>query len=259
MTFPQYKNKHNKAPSVSPTYFTKGSKIHDKTAIFIYTRKILAYLKKELNAKPLLGNKHEFNSLGLYEDKKRGILIVHLPIGAPITSSATDELVSLGTKRFIIFGLAGSLRNDLTHGNVVLCSKSLRDEGSSYHYVRPKAYAHPTKNLKDKMKSLMEQEKIDFRVGPSWTIDAPYMETKSEIEHYAKKGILTVEMESSAMFSVVERRRHEGYNLEVVAIFLISDIVSESEKYKFINSNSDYKKYKLEDRVKEMANVFKKI
>lgn len=260
MTFPNYKNKHNKTPTISPTHFTKDSEIKYKTTIFIYNRKILKYLKRELDTKPIPNNKHEFNSLGLYESKKYNILIVHLPIGAPVTGGATDELISIGTKQFVIFGLAGSLRKDLTHGNVVLCSKSLRDEGLSYHYVGPGTYAYPTKKLKDKVEFLMRKENITFYVGPSWTIDAPYMETKEEIEYYSKKGILTVEMESSAMFSVIDRRSGEGHNLEAVAIFLISDVVSEDEnKYKFITSSADYKKYRIEDRVKEMANIFKKI
>lgn len=260
MSFPNYKNKHNKTPKTFPKYFTKHNKLKYKTAIFIYGRKILKYLKKELELKAIPNSKHEFNSFGLYENKKHNILVVHLPIGAPLTGVVTDELISIGTKQFIIFGLAGSLRNDLTHGSLVLCSKSIRDEGLSHHYVASGIYAYPTKKLKERIKILMNKEKIKFYIGPSWTIDAPYMETEEEIEYYGKKGILTVEMESSAMFSVINRRRREGYNLEALAIFLISDVVSENEnKYNFIRSSADYKKYKIKDRVKEVANIFKKL
>ena len=258
MAFPHYKNKHKKEPVIHPSYFVKG-KMKYKTAVFVYTRTLLKFLIKFLDAKFMPYSRNKFNSFGLYESKKYKLLIVHLPIGSPVTSVATDELIASGVKRFIIFGFAGSLRDDIPYGNIVLCSKSLRDEGSSYHYVGPGTYAYPTK-LKDKVESIMRKEGIKFYVGPSWTIDTPYMETKEEVEYYAKKGILTVEMESSSMFSVVNRRNHEGYRLEAVAIFIISDLVTKSkDEYTFIRFPAHYKKYNIKDRVFEIANVIKKL
>jgi purine-nucleoside phosphorylase len=37
---------------------------------------------------------------------------------------------------------------------------------------------------------------------PTWTTDAPYRETVEEITRYRGEGILTVEMEAAALFTV---------------------------------------------------------
>ena len=69
------------------------------------------------------------------------------------------------------------------------------------------------------------------------------LETKEEVEYYRKKGILTIEMEASAMLSVIKRRNKEGYNVEGGAIFLISDVldVRDESEYNFIMAE-EYKK-----------------
>jgi len=48
---------------------------------------------------------------------------------------------------------------------------------------------------------------VTYHVGPVWTTDAPYRETRSRIEHFRRRGVLGVEMESSAIFSIGKYRR----------------------------------------------------
>ncbi|MEM3872122.1 MAG: hypothetical protein QXE05_06140, partial [Nitrososphaeria archaeon] len=91
-----------------------------------------------------------------------------------------------------------------------------------------------------------------------WTIDAPYMETVDEIRHYGKKGVLTVEMESAALFAIVDSYRKNGMKVEAGAIFIISDIVTKDIKdYEFIDTKGRFSKYSVEDRVKEIATVIR--
>lgn len=54
--------------------------------------------------------------------------------------------------------------------------------------------------------------------GPSWTIDAIYHETRAEVERYAEEGVLTVEIESSAAFTMADHR-----GVDAAAMFVVSD------------------------------------
>jgi len=159
---------------------------------------------------------------GLYRASPSvGVAIIGGP-GAPFAAIVVEELAALGVRRFVIVGMAGSLQPGLRVGSLVLCTKALRDEGTSHHYVRPQPFAHPSPKLTARLKNSMERLGTSFESGASWTTDAPYRETVSEVRRYRKLGILTVEMEASAVFSVAQLR-----GCEAAALFVVSDHVDE--------------------------------
>ena len=69
---------------------------------------------------------------------------------------------------------------------------------------------------------MLERNNLEFFTASTWTIDAPYRETKKEVVHYKKLGIATVEMEASALFAVASVRK-----VKVAAAFVVSDILGE--------------------------------
>jgi uridine phosphorylase len=155
---------------------------------------------------------------GLYRARPSvGIYLVEGP-GAPHVAIVAEELAALGVRRFVIVGIAGSLQPDVRVGSLILCTKALRDEGTSHHYVKPQPFARPSPALTARLKTAMERSGTTFEQGPTWTIDAPYRETVTEIRRYRKRGILTVEMEASALFSVARLR-----GCEAAALFVVSD------------------------------------
>lgn len=70
----------------------------------------------------------------------------------------------------------------------------------------------------------MEKEGLDHHLGASWRIDTPNRETEREIKRYQDVGVLTVEMGTSALFSVAEYR-----DVQFGGIFTISDKLTDSE------------------------------
>ena len=59
-------------------------------------------------------------------------------------------------------------------------------------------------------------------MGDAWTVDAPYRETVEKVIRLRKKGVLVVNMESSAIFAVAKYRE-----IQVASVQIISDVVSE--------------------------------
>jgi uridine phosphorylase len=149
-------------------------------------------------------------------------LLSDFGIGAPATVLCMEEMMVWGAKRFVILGAAGGISDKLRAGDVVICTKSIRDEGTSHHYVKHSKYAYASKALTERLVHSLSPKFSRLFVGPSWTIDAPYRETVKEFVQYKKEGVLTVEMEASALFAVGKYK-----HAETAAVFVVSDILSE--------------------------------
>jgi len=107
-------------------------------------------------------------------------------------------------------------------GDIVVCERAIRDEGTSHHYLPDEKYAFADSELTSDLCAAIERKGILFRKGTSWTTDAVYRETIEELQEYRREGVLTVEMEASALFAVGAFR---GVN--VSSVFAISDILTE--------------------------------
>ena len=60
-----------------------------------------------------------------------------IPIIGYLNSVALEELHAMECETFIICGGAGALTNDSRVDEVVVPSSAVRDEGISYHYLKP--------------------------------------------------------------------------------------------------------------------------
>jgi uridine phosphorylase len=169
-----------------------------------------------------LGNIGRLYSIGSTHNKVG--MLASFGIGAPATVLHMEELSGWGARRFVIIGMAGAITDKLRIGDVVVCTKSVRDEGTSHHYVRHSKYAFSSKKLTDTLYVSLNSRFSSVYRGPSWTIDAPYRETIDEMKRYRSEGVLTVEMEASALFAVGQLR-----GIDAAAVFVISDILSEDK------------------------------
>jgi uridine phosphorylase len=87
---------------------------------------------------------------------------------------------------------------------LVVPDRALRDEGTSYHYVAPAAWACARGRLPDLLLHHAASTGLPVHRGPTWTTDAPYRETPSEIERHRAAGVLSVEMEAAALMALAE-------------------------------------------------------
>ncbi len=147
------------------------------------------------------------------------LLVIRTYAGAPLMATIVEELASLGVRDFLTIGTAGGISPKVNIGDIVLCSRAVRDEGTSYHYARPSIFAFPDRSLNASLEKILRQN-VKYLRGGTWTTDAPYRETDIEIESLGKMGILTADMEASALFTVCRK-----LNLRGSALFMISDIV----------------------------------
>ncbi len=113
----------------------------------------------------------------------------------------------MGCRAFVVCGGAGALRPDLTLGHLVVVSSSLRDEGTSHHYLPAGRHIDADRGAREVLEQVLVEKEVPFVSGRTWTTDAPYRETPDKIASRRAEGCLTVEMEAAALAAVARFRQ----------------------------------------------------
>ena len=159
----------------------------------------------------------------LVPSNNRAVLVTKaVGFGAPTAVMTLEELIAFGITKFINLGSAGSIQKNIDVGDIVICERAIRDEGTSHHYLPDEKYAYASNELTADLIEAIERKNIPYIKGTSWTTDAVYRETISELQQYRDENVITVEMEASALFAVGTFR-----GVSVSSVFSISDILSE--------------------------------
>lgn len=127
--------------------------------------------------------------------------VVARTIGGPYAVLVAEQLAVSGAR--VILGLtsAGQVSPDLKIPSLVVPTKALRDEGTSYHYL---PYAENVDGDADLVAALQQELcglGLPVVAGSVWTTDAPYRETAEQLGRHAADGILAVEMQAASLFA----------------------------------------------------------
>jgi uridine phosphorylase len=170
---------------------------------------VVERLVRTRGARVLAENRWEDGPHPLLEVEHDGerLAVLHSGVGAPLASGLLEEIVAMGCRAFVVCGGAGALRPELTVGHLVVVSSSLRDEGTSHHYLPAGRCidAHP--DARAVLEQVLVERSVAFVAGRTWTTDAPYRETPAKIALRQEEGCLTVEMEAAALASVAQFRK----------------------------------------------------
>lgn len=224
MPFPNHPDKHRGDALVTPEQASdyrrereEGDPVDPPEAVVLcYSRGLMRYVTEAYDGEEV---GHYYGDLYVLDETDRRVGVLgNFGIGAPTTAMLLDELAADGVETFFSVGIAGSLDADVEMGEFVVCDRAVRDEGTSHHYVESARYARASETLVEATERLLTERDEPYRVGPSWTTDAIYRETVAEVERYAQEGVLTVEMEASAVFAVADYR-----GVEAGAMFVVSD------------------------------------
>ena len=144
-------------------------------------------------------------------------------IGAPACVGTIEESCAIvRTKRFILFGGAGCLDKEIARGRIMVPTAACRDEGTSYHYA-PAADYIDIRNA-GTVARFMEENRLPYVLGRTWTTDAFYRETENNFRKRRAEGCISVEMESAAVQAVCDFR-----GLELYAFFTGGDLLDAPE------------------------------
>jgi uridine phosphorylase len=145
----------------------------------------------------------------LYQFRLGGLAcgIIGCAVGGPFAVLLAEQLFVSGCRLLISITSAGQILPVRTPPYFVLIDKALRDEGTSYHYLRPSQYAHLDRSLREKLCTGLREYAPTVEHGATWTTDAPYRETARAIRLARAEGILGVEMEAASLYAFAQARR----------------------------------------------------
>jgi uridine phosphorylase len=196
--------------------------------VLLYQPRLFAHVLRSASVTPLTAQADRptaFMGLHTFDDTGGRVGVIGgFGIGAPAATVVLEALASLGVTRIVGIGTAGSLVRGLDVADVVVCTRAVRDEGVSHHYLPFDRWAEPAAGLTGRLSAALADAGLDPSPGAAWTIDAPYRETVAEAKHYADEGVSVVEMEAAALFSVGRVR-----GVDVASAFAVSDLLAEGE------------------------------
>jgi uridine phosphorylase len=127
--------------------------------------------------------------------------LVARTIGGPYAVLVAEQLAASGAR--VILGLtsAGQVAPGLPIPSLVVATRALRDEGTSYHYLPADESVDGHAGLAAALRHELCGAGLPVVTGPVWTTDAPYRETSEQLERHASNGILAVEMQAASLFA----------------------------------------------------------
>lgn len=138
----------------------------------------------------------------LYDNK---ILIALCPLGGAASVNLMEELMYVGITQFVGVGSCGAIL-PVDFNELFIPLRSIRDEGSSYHYLPPSRYVETSQRLNQKIIKVLKAHNKKFKFSTVWTTDAIYRETPKRIEARIKDGAVAVEMECASLSAVAKAK-----------------------------------------------------
>jgi uridine phosphorylase len=153
--------------------------------------------------------------IGKVETKKIGL--VPQATGASATAFLVEHLIACGAKTILFSTALGAFQPYMKPGDFVIPSKVAVGEGTSKYYYPLIKVIKPDAELMKILKEACSRVGVKPYVGTIWNTDAFYREMRSQVEKLQARGVLGVEMESSATFTVAKFRGIRAASLLVVS------------------------------------------
>lgn len=162
---------------------------------------------------------------GTYKGKR--VSVQGSGMGVPSISIYTNELISsYGVKNLIRIGTCGSMQKDIKVRDIVLAMSSCTDSNINKLRFNGMDYA-PTASFKLLMKAYeaAKSKGITPWVGSILTSDTFYHDEPDTWKHWAKFGVMAVEMETTALYTLAAK-----FGVNALTVLTVSDSLVTGEE-----------------------------
>ncbi len=176
--------------------------------VICFFKEVIEKVVVEQQAKVVVDSRWEDGPHPIYEipyhDQR--LAFFHPGVGGALAAGLLEEAIAYGCRKFIVCGGCGVLQKDIAVGHLIVVSGAVRDEGVSYHYLPPGREVQAQEAGVAALKATLEWRGVPYRVGKTWTTDAPYRETPAKIAARKSEGCIVVEMEAASLLAVAQFR-----------------------------------------------------
>jgi len=136
----------------------------------------------------------------------RELTLCSTGIGCPSAAIAVEELANVGVETFLRVGTTGGLQRGIEIGDMVVATGAAKDEGTTGRYESDTYPAVPDYEVVSALVDAAEANDEAVHVGPIASDDAFYAETDEYVTDWEDAGLLAVEMEAAAIFTLARRK-----------------------------------------------------
>jgi uridine phosphorylase len=150
----------------------------------------------------------DYRGFVTYTGRKDGveISVCSTGIGCPSAAIAVEELARVGAQVFIRVGTTGALQEDVHMGDIVIASAAVRADGTSKIYAPLEFPAVADLDVSAALLQAAKKIKRKTHFGVVLSTDAFYGNHRN-LTRWSKLGVLAVEMESSAIFTIAALKK----------------------------------------------------
>src|SRR5512143_4257352 len=176
--------------------------------VICFFQEVIEKVSAEQQAKVVVHSRWEDGPHPIYEiaHSDQRLAFFQPGVGGALAAGLLEEAIAYGCRKFIVCGGCGVLEKDIAVGHLIVVSGAVRDEGASYHYLPPGREVQAPNAGVATLTATLERRGIPYRVGKTWTTDAPYRETPAKIAARKSEECLTVEMEAASLLAVAQFR-----------------------------------------------------
>ena len=144
-------------------------------------------------------------------------------MGCPGATIVFEELCQLGCKKLIRVGTCGGLQASHALGDLIVALSAVPADSTAMHLVGNEPHC-PTASwsIVHEAVHLAKHGDQKLHIGPIVSSDLFYNPNEGQYERWAARGVLAVEMEAAALFTVAALR-----GVEAGCFCTVSDIVVE--------------------------------
>jgi DeoD family purine-nucleoside phosphorylase len=156
---------------------------------------------------------------GTYEGKP--VSVQATGMGTPSTAIVVEELVQLGVTRLLRVGTCGAVSDRVSLGDLVLALAAVPADGTSRRYTGGEPHA-PTADWELLHGTVHAAKELGRKltVGLIASTDVFYEPDEALNDRFAQRGVLAVEMEAAALFTIAALR-----GVQAGCLLVVSDLV----------------------------------
>ena len=207
---------------------------HERLALHLPRKAVFAFLGNYIEA---YAKEHSCTQAGLFvsstksypiyitQYKGTDICFCQAPVGAAAAVQILDWLIGYGVTEIISTGSCGVLQ-DLPENTFLVPVKALRDEGTSYHYMKPSRFIDINTTALGAIEAALKEHGFAYTEVTTWSTDGFYRETKAKVAYRKAEGCSVVEMECAALAACAQLRGAVWGE-----ILFTADTLADSETY----------------------------
>ena len=153
--------------------------------------------------------------------KGRPVSVQGTGMGCPGAAIVFDELIQLGCKKLIRVGTCGGLQTSHELGDLIVALTAVASDQTAMHMVGNEPHC-PTASwsLLHEAVHVAKHSGTTLRVGPIVSSDLFYNPDPDQYGRWSARGLLGVEMEAAALFTVAALK-----GVEAACLLTVSDMI----------------------------------